>query len=142
LRLKKKKHAENKVTNVQPLQKKGKSILSFFTQKLIQQNTYQVNSPPSVHATPFLHESTCHKESITLISNGNEAIVADQPCPCPSALKLMQQLKVKVEAMPKDVKPAQLDHPLAAFSGDPANCALRSFENDWEEILSPSFWVR
>jgi hypothetical protein len=57
---------------------------------------------------------------------------ANQPRPCPSASKLMRQLKVKVEAMLKDVEPAQLDHPLAAFSGNSANCALGSFEDDWE----------
>ena len=49
----------------------------------------------------------------------------------------MQQLKAKMEAMPKDIEPAQLDHPLAAFLGDPANYALGSFEDDWEEVLNP-----
>jgi len=49
----------------------------------------------------------------------------------------MRHLKEKVEEMPKDVELAQLDHPLAAFSGDPANCALGSFEDDWEEVLNP-----
>ena len=49
----------------------------------------------------------------------------------------MRELKVGVEAMPKDVEPAPLDHPLAAFSGDPAKCVLGIVENDWEDILNP-----
>jgi len=49
----------------------------------------------------------------------------------------MQQLKAKVEAMPKDVDLAQLDHPLAALSEDPADCVLRSFEDGWEEGVNP-----
>ena len=39
--------------------------------------------------------------------------------------------------MPKDTEPAPLDHPLAAFSGDPAKCILGVVEDDWEVILNP-----
>ena len=49
----------------------------------------------------------------------------------------MQQLKAKIEAIPNDIAPpAQLDHPLAAFSGDPADCIQGSFKDDWEEVLN------
>ena len=53
------------------------------------------------------------------------------------ALKLMQELKAGVEAMPNDVEPTPLDHPLAAFSGDPAKSVLGVVKVDWEDILNP-----
>ena len=40
---------ENKTTNTLPPQKKEKSLLTFFSQKTIQQNTPQVASPPKTH---------------------------------------------------------------------------------------------
>ena len=130
---------ENKATNVLPPQKKDKSLLSFFSRKTIQENAPQVTLPPPVHATPFPPESICQPRGVTPVSDCQSAVVGvNQPDPCLSALKLMQQLKVKIEAMPKDIAlPTQTDHPLAAFSGDPANCILGGFEDDWEEVLNP-----
>ena len=123
---------ESKATKAQPPQKE-KSTLSFFSQSSVQQNTPQVVLPPPVHATPLQHESTCHPESITPpIFNGDKVIVDNQLCPCPSALKLMWELKVGVEAMPKDVEPTLLDHPLAAFSGDLTKCVLENVEDNWD----------
>ena len=112
----------NKTTKAQPPQKKEKSILNFSSQNSIQHNTPQVISPPPVHAAPLQHESACHPENTTC-------------CPYPSALKLMGELKVGVEAMPKDVEPAPLDHPLAVCLGDPAKGVLGIVEDDWEDIL-------
>lgn len=128
---------ENKAANAPlPPQKKEKSLFSFFTRKTIQQNTPRVTSPPPVHAAPFLPES--------IVSDCQGADVGvnqphgPHPSSCPSALKLMQHLKAKIEAMPKDIAlTAQLDHPLAAFSGDPAEYVLGDFEDDWEEVLNP-----
>jgi hypothetical protein len=96
--------------------------------------TPRINSPQPVQAVLSLYESTC----VSPISDGDEAM-ADQPRPCPSTLKLMRQLKAKVDAMPKDVEPVHMNYPLAAFSGNSANCALGSFEDDWED--EASFWV-
>ena len=54
----------------------------------------------------------------------------------------MWELKAGVEAIPKDVKPAPLDHPLAAFSGDLAKCVLGTVEDDLEDISNPRMkWV-
>lgn len=129
---------ENKAANALAPQKKEKSLFSFFSRKTVQQNTPRVTSPPLVHATPFLPESICHP-SVAPASDCQDAVAgADQPLSCPSAVKLMEKLKAKIEAMPKDIVPtAQLDHPLAAFLGDPANCILGGFEDDWEEVLNP-----
>ena len=73
------------------------------------------------------------------VSNCQGAVVGiNRPHPCPIAFKLLQQLKVKIEALPNDIAPpAQLDHPLAAFSGDPVDCVQGGFEDDWEEVLNP-----
>ena len=131
---------ENKSTKVQPPQppqKKEKSILNFFSRNSVQRNTPRVVLPPPVHAAPLQHESIRHPESATPISDGDEVIVDDQPHPFPSALKLMRELKAGVEAIPKDVEPAPLDHPLAAFSGDPAKYVLGIVEDDWEDVLNP-----
>ena len=127
---------------MQPPQKKEKSILSFFSQNYVQQNTPRVVSPPPVHAAPVRphqHESTHHPESTTQtpISDGDKVIVDNQPHPCLITLKLMRELKVGVEAMPKDTEPSPLDHPLAAFSRDPAKCILGIVEDNWEDILNP-----
>ena len=73
------------------------------------------------------------------VSNCQGAVVGiNRPHPCPIAFKLLQELKVKIEALPNDIAPpTQLDHPLAAFSGDPADCVQGGFEDDWEEGLNP-----
>jgi len=39
--------------------------------------------------------------------------------------------------MLKDVEPAPLDHPMAAFLGDLAKCVLGIVEDDYEEVLNP-----
>ena len=130
---------ENKTANTLPPQKKDKSLLSFFSQKTIQQNAPRVASPPPVHTAPILPETICDPRGVMPVSNCQGAVVGiNRPHPCPIAFKLLQQLKVKIEALPNDIAPpTQLDHPLAAFSGDPADCVQGGFEDDWEEVLNP-----
>ena len=78
----------------------------FLAEKPHKKNAPRVTSPPPVHAAPFLPESNCHSRGVTPVSDCQGAVVGvNQPHPCPSTLKLMQQLKVKIEAMPKDIAP-------------------------------------
>ena len=81
----------------------------------------------------------CDLRGITPVSDCQGAVVGvNRPHPCPIAFKLMQELKAKIEAIPNNIAPpAQLDHPLVAFSGDPADCVQGGFKDDWEEVLNP-----
>ena len=56
---------ENNATKTQPLQKKEKSILNFFSQNSVQQNTPQVVSSPPVHTAPVLSDLTSMKALAT-----------------------------------------------------------------------------
>jgi len=56
-------------------------------------------SPPPVHAAPFLPESICQPRGVTPVSDCQSAVIGvNRPDPCPSTLKLIQQLKAKIEA--------------------------------------------
>ena len=67
---------ENKTASTLPPQKKEKSLLTFFSQKTIQQNAPQVASPPPVHAAPILPETTvCDPRGVMPVSNCQGAVV-------------------------------------------------------------------
>ena len=62
---------ENETANTLPPQKKEKSLLTFFSQKMIQQNAPRVASPPPVHAA----ETSCDPRGVMPVSDCQGAFV-------------------------------------------------------------------
>ena len=66
---------ENETANTLPPQKKEKSLLTFFSQKTIQQNAPRVASPPPVHAAPILPETIRDPRGVMPVSDCQGAVV-------------------------------------------------------------------
>ena len=60
--------------------------------------------------------------------------MVDSPESYPNALRLLHGLKANMELISEDVPLAQLNHPLAVFSGNPAGNGGWDYDGDWEVL--------
>jgi hypothetical protein len=89
------------------------------------------STPTLLHSAVKVVSSSTNRLKSTTVTQS-----ATQREPCPLAVTLLSKLRVGVERIPGEVPPADGDHPLAVFAGDPT--AYSNDEcDDWEEVLNP-----
>src|ERR1700678_1692511 len=103
---------------------KFQSLRNFFGPKA-EKNPPTVSEPPMVHAAPIPQPSTSEVPSAPSV----------QPIPlrkgCVLALELLDKLEKNARRIPEMLLVAGDDHPLAIFSGDPAQHVMSGI-NCWE----------
>ena len=119
-----KKHKEQDVIMKTKLQ--AQSFFALRTQKVA----------PTVTAPPHIHPNSITTPKITI-----STVISPTPKPLaskgdPLALQLLSSLQHQINFLPWDTEQAAIDHPLAAFSGDPVEC-VRDGEDAWETWDGP-----
>ncbi|KAG6909567.1 hypothetical protein DXG01_016815 [Tephrocybe rancida] len=130
----------------QDIKKSTRTILNFF-QKSIPKNPSTVSAPPPILPGPLpkAHNSVLPAE--THLPYNNASITMALPV-CQHAQDLLSLLDKTMGIITADTPSAGRDHPLALFSGDPAQAAsIGSASEDCENVLNPMFhgafgWAR
>lgn len=93
-----------------------------------------VTAPPPIQPTSFISQkpSISHPVKLKSTTNDNSKPVHG----CPLAIQLLDSFQKRIDALPKGIKDAGIDHPLAGFSGNPTGC-VESGEDAWEKWDGP-----
>ena len=97
-----------------------------------------VVSPPRIHATPLQPQvSSPMPLALTQINPPpTPPNSSSQLPPCPTALQVLEQFRMKIKSLPQSVPEASDSHPIAAFSFNPMGCVADD-EDAWEKWDGP-----